>query len=1102
MFGIGRGRRAERGRRLWGRTRSLRVARRHRSVRSRVVRSVAAGAAVLLAGSALVASTVASTAQVSSVELAARYKGLAPSAPISSDFWLGSFKPTGYVADWVTYPWFCIQFGKPITGTDYGEVRQSRSGTEAAKAAYLIWKYSSSTSSTRHASIAGAVHDLMDTYTGSAYSWSTGFGATLKSNLGITDDVATLKTEAATFAGPWRFKKKQVGVAFDTGSTTTGQVTAFSLVSAAGKAVSADVTLTITSGNATFAGGVDQVTISNADASSHKQFTVKAGYQAGDTVKVEATVDGSELPPTTLIQSGAADTQSLVTTIPQSTGISARGDDVTPTAESVPVHASSDAVDRTTIGGALSDVVSVYLDEGDAWPVDSTTFAPVPAHFTVTWYGSPVRLGEDSPLDGALALGASKVAAKSFVADHAGDYSVDAGFSPSDYRFAYYYPVVSFDAGSSASWDSSWTAALHEANEETVVQFAPRTATRVSDVSVARGDALTDKVSVSGAQAGTTVVVASTVYGPFLVNPVGTGPGVPADAPVAGEVSTSVAIGDDGSGEATSPAVTATASGFYVWVESIAAGSNSDAFTSEFGQSSESAVARFTPSTTTLVNAATVAAGSKIHDRVAVSGAEGNSTVVVESTAYGPFDYDPVGTGPGVPADAPVLGTVTTKVRVDESGAGSATTDDLVAPSAGYVVWVEHIAATDTSDAFTSEFGQSEESQVAPFTPVVTSAVSAKWIRAAGSYTDAIEISGLPADYGRSKLDSDPAPVVTVYGPLSSVPARTSAIPASAPVLTSFSIDKAANGSFTTDAITPTAQGYYTIVVDFPAGSRTNAARTDYGIPSETIEVVAPTVRTQTSDQQVNVGDSVFDTVVVDGLVPDGTYAEVSLYDVTTQNSTCDAGNQVDWSSGRITVGTAGQFQTSRWTSTGPGKYVFVETLYAGDGTVLHRGECNDQAETTEVVNPTVSTKTSDQRVTVGARIHDVVTVKGRVPAGAYAIVRAYDVTSQSAQCNAGNAFDWDSGKIAVGQAGEYHTPDFTTIRVGKVVFVETLYSATDAVIHRGECNDQAETTTVDSPELADTRAQVAAWGIGAGVLGVGLLLVVVVLVRRRRSAE
>lgn len=124
------------------------------------------------------------------------------------------------------------------------------------------------------------------------------------------------------------------------------------------------------------------------------------------------------------------------------------------------------------------------------------------------------------------------------------------------------------------------------------------------------------------------------------------------------------------------------------------------------------------------------------------------------------------------------------------------------------------------------------------------------------------------------------------------------------------------------------------------------------------VPVIPPEVPTVASDD-VEVGGDIWDTLKVTGDVPEGAYATVELHklsDSTDQaevlkDAKCTDETLVDHDFGRIEVTKAGEYTTSKFTTTEAGTYGFIETLHDANGKVLAKGKCGVESETV-VVTP------------------------------------------------------------------------------------------------------------------------------------------------------
>ncbi|WP_379156934.1 hypothetical protein [Nocardioides hankookensis] len=302
---------------------------------------------------------------------------------------------------------------------------------------------------------------------------------------------------------------------------------------------------------------------------------------------------------------------------------------------------------------------------------------------------------------------------------------------------------------------------------------------------------------------------------------------------------------------------------------------------------------------------------------------------------------------------------------------------------------VQQAWLNDAGTAFMSEFADERF-----YTPAVVTQVSAQRSTYGQVVTDRVVVSGLP----NPVVD----PVLGHWRLLGPVAPRLDG-----GALTCAGVDYAAaevfdegvfavtgNGAYVVGSVTLFDPGCYTYVESLDATVVTAAVDwTPAGIVAETtLQVLRPSVVTQISEQKVQVGQVIRDTVTVTGTggatVPGhwtlyGPIAPSQSVPVSQQGTVDACGPELNWSTapvaatGDFTVTGDGTYVVGEHTVTQNGCYTYTESLDATPGTApvaeTTRGE---RSETTIVVRvPSLQTRVSSQRVEVGSTIFDTVMV-------------------------------------------------------------------------------------------------------------------------------
>lgn len=546
--------------------------------------------------------------------------------------------------------------------------------------------------------------------------------------------------------------------------------------------------------------------------------------------------------------------------------------------------------------------------------------------------------------------------------------------------------------------------------------------------------------------------------------------------------------------------------------------------------------------------------------------------ITAKGTLYGPLSSEPTESST-VPAGTPVAATATvTTDAVKGPGTYPVTTNEKARES-GHYTWVWSVSYDDQTPLtqsflpdnynFADTFGQTIETSVTPFGVTYSTALSANIATIGSSLTDAITTSSVTAGAWLRDKSGARIPVMltgTVYS-TTSQPTQQAKAPADAKVVgTITATTTGPNQTIVSDPFdTPFTTGFVTVQWAIVKASQPAAYQgyvtdwsDDWGIPAETAQVVGPTVTTKATEKATTL-DSIKDTAIVDGPVPDKSVVSFTAYKapvVGDQKIVKDssgnyvlavdaAGKPVVWTAADIaalgdkqcsaqpvfvskdvTVTKAGSYTSDAATPQGEGTYYWVETLStvdrSGKTVVIHVGECGLPGETTIVSKPTVTTQATGT-LTVGGSGHDTAIVSGPVPTASTVTTSVtfelFKKSGDTATCTPGNkVFDTNGAPVAVTTAGSYDSASYTYTEAGTYYWVETLSwvdtSGKTGVFHVGECGLPGETTTVTAgPVPVSPLANTSAAELRTPLLGGGTLLLVSGLVlgaaaARRKRAE
>lgn len=517
--------------------------------------------------------------------------------------------------------------------------------------------------------------------------------------------------------------------------------------------------------------------------------------------------------------------------------------------------------------------------------------------------------------------------------------------------------------------------------------------------------------------------------------------------------------------------------------------------------------------------------------------------VVANGTLYGP-SAAPFVESDTVPANTPVAGhsTVTTSTTDGPNTTYDATSDEAVT-EAGYYSWVWSITAADQTAfiqrslpaaySYTDRFGQVAETHVSPSNIQFVTQLDKSQAAIGDTVNDSITASVT----GGPWLQADGARVpVTLTGTAyysEGVPTVSAAAPVGAEIVGTQSVVLTGPGKpFTADAIPVGVKaGYVTVqwCID-PAAQPAeyqglvSAWCDQYGVPSETTQVVAPTITTKAQPVS-GPGGTVTDTAIVSGPIPAGGIDITFVGYLQPGDSTtpvCGVDQIVYQSSGVIHVTEPGEYTSESFpvTDAETGTVYWVETgTFPGTDTVIHTGECGLPNETTENQKPTVTTKATNA-ISVGDQAHDVATVNGWILDGTTIVYHFYKFDGTQATCEAANeVFNTVLEPQAV-TAGANVNTEYTSAstppitEAGTYGFVEELIAPDGSVIHRGVCGESSETVVVTAlppvpptPVTTTSLAQTGTNGeqemiVGGIALAVMLLGASGLLYRQARKAK
>ena len=459
--------------------------------------------------------------------------------------------------------------------------------------------------------------------------------------------------------------------------------------------------------------------------------------------------------------------------------------------------------------------------------------------------------------------------------------------------------------------------------------------------------------------------------------------------------------------------------------------------------------------------------------------------------------------------NAPITATGTLAV----SGDGPLTVGPATLGTGGCYSWAYELLGTVYPyEASLLAGGANEQTTVTPYPPrITTTASTAVALDGSWSIADAIVVDSIPL----GDL-TPPSPLIwTLYGPvpLDNGSCRDADFTTAAVVATgSIAIVAPGNGTYTTPSTTVSAPGCYSFGIALPDTSSSLAVDEAPGRNAETVEVVAPTISTETSSAVVTPGTEITDHVTLSGTGGGaGTLAWKLLGPVAVPPTGCA---DATFSSAPVAASGSEPTTGDETLSTGPvtvtavGCYRWVDDLTAATspGFPSPATAVSDASEITEVALHVTTLTTHAHLHGSGSTstLSDTVTITGLHGASTTLTWTLLGpVATPAAGCS---AVDWATapvaatGTLTVTGDGVVTTPATTVPNDGCYTFDEAL-SATGstAAIHTPP-GEPAETVERTSRQLPFTGGNVTSTLVlGGALITFGAALWVIA--RRRRSA-
>lgn len=454
------------------------------------------------------------------------------------------------------------------------------------------------------------------------------------------------------------------------------------------------------------------------------------------------------------------------------------------------------------------------------------------------------------------------------------------------------------------------------------------------------------------------------------------------------------------------------------------------------------AIAGHATSATLKVIAASGAAVPDVSFALDIRGGTGPATVTSGANGIATVSLTPTDTHAGLSLTATASGLAANAptLYVPTAGAAVASGQRLVAPASQSVSASRAVA-------------------VSLITPTVSSVATPATLTVDSPDADSVTIKGLPAGY-------DQTATVDVYGPASTQTAIScSGTPAATLTL------RAANGTATTPAFTPSQGGWYGYQITLPGTATVAATTTPCAPASESFDatLATPTVTSQATPGSLTLGATDADAVTIAGLpTGDAPQATVNLYGPAASQAAIDCSG---------TPAGSASFTATNGTTTAPavtpssvgwyGYQVVVSATNASDGVT---SPCAPAPESFEVTTaPTVATQASSASVTPGSSLTDTVDVSGLQGQSATVSAALYGPFSSATAITCTGTPVW-SGSLPVTGDGTYHTAATKLSTPGYYVYHESIAAQGFVQAAATPCADSAETTVVTGRPAITTR--------------------------------
>lgn len=506
------------------------------------------------------------------------------------------------------------------------------------------------------------------------------------------------------------------------------------------------------------------------------------------------------------------------------------------------------------------------------------------------------------------------------------------------------------------------------------VKISPEVITQTSGEVVGVGESIFDTVFLSEGPDDYEGTASGTLYGPYQQHPVA------ADCKPTDPTVGTVGLSFSGNGEYRSGSIPLdTGIGYYTWVwdfpEMATDEWEVDAFTTECGIPEETTLALAVPSLETLVSNQDASVGETITDYVFVSGMPAETTAQGTWQLHGPIPSGPDGTCLNLDwSSAPLANSGRFTVYNNETiEVGEHT---VTAP--GCYTYTESLDASDRTFAFPmTDRGIESETTHAKYTPQISTQVSDAFSAPGVTITDDVVVTGT----GGSTVDAEWRLLGPVQPDSGGSCANLDWTDAAEAAGGTFTVN--GDGTYTVGEYTVEELGCYTYTERLLESDSTHSIDWhEIGIPSETtLSKASPEVTTEISEQSVEVGAELRDTISLTGT--HGATVDVSWRlhgPAAPVNGSCA---DIDWADvqsidrGTMSVTGDGDYRTPPTEVGESGCYTYTAKIDAtpvSDGFDWHDLGLSEETAVVRAT-PALTTQVSEVDVAVGDSIHDTITV-------------------------------------------------------------------------------------------------------------------------------